>query len=461
MNRTLILLIFFCQITEIGLSQEKVTLSDFNISNYYTLEEAQSNAFSKTETEATYISLEDINPTFSNVDDLEWLKDIATNTKVVLLGETHYSRYIGNLKSRIFFTLNTYSYFPLILIEQPYSQTQYVNHFIHIKEDKEAAKFFDAELNQLVSTKEDSVFFEHLRQWNKDHDDKPIAIGGTDLEFGYKVMLERVLKPYFYELESVSKSKVDSVISLSQSNAFFVAIKPLLEQAKEQELLGQYPFITPAYISNVILNFESTNNALQYEFSYYRQKSIIRNLTSDRFFGSYLKNSKVMLYGGGSHMKSNFQYPDDGNFLSEGSYLTYDYPPTKGKTYSIMLEGMSFALDEMSSLNLNMCMSQGMQYKKIVTRMKGAFDKGLLDKEKPYFMFHDRNDFEKLIVEKAYLNSGNAIMLTDRSWENIMTASTIVTGNLAETIRRIKDKRDLYDSYIFIPYSPLITAREK
>lgn len=461
MNKPLLLLIIVCQISTTAFPQEATTLADFNISNYYSQEEAQNNAFEKSEKEAILISTSDINQTFSNIDDLNWLKDIAVNSKVVLVGETHYSRYIGYLKSRIFFALNTYGYYPLIVIEQSYSQTQYVNHFIHLKEDKAAAEFFNAELNQLVGTKEDSIFFEHLRQWNKEHDDKPVTIGGADLEFSYDVMLERILKPYFYGLKGIDKLKVDSVMALKQSNEFFVEVKPLLEVAKEQKLIGKYPFITTSYISNVILNFESTNNALQLEFGYYRQKSIIRNLTDERFFGSYLNNNKVMLYGGGSHTKTHFQFPDGGNFLSEGSYLTYDYAPTKGKTHSIMLEGMAFILDKMSGRDLNECIGQGMQYKKIVTRMKKAFDKGLLKEDKPYFIFYDRNDFEKLIIEQAYQHNGSAVMLTDKSWASITTTSKTLVGDLAKAVRAVKEKKDLYDSYVFVPYSPLVVARKK
>lgn len=53
----------------------------------------------------------------------------------------------------------------------------------------------------------------------------------------------------------------------------------LLETAKEKGLRGEYPFITPQFIQNVLLNLQSTYWAYEFEFNTYRQKAIIRNLT--------------------------------------------------------------------------------------------------------------------------------------------------------------------------------------
>ena len=93
------------------------------------------------------------------------------------------------------------------------------------------------------------------------------------------------------------------------------------------------------------------------------------------------------MYGGGNHMKSKHYYGVGDNFISEGSYLNFDNESTKGKVYSIMLNGMSFSLGKMKDINLDNSISQGIQYRKIISRMQKAYKEGLLNSNENYFLF--------------------------------------------------------------------------
>lgn len=462
MNKILITLLIGILNISISYSQNIETLEDFGIDKYYSLEETKNNAFSNIEIRPTSISNAEINENFSNIDDLNWLSNISQNNKVILIGETHYSSFIGNIISRIFFAINTYDYYPTIFIEQQYSTTEFVNYFVSIKDDKKANDFFNNELTKYISTDEEAIFYKQIRNWNKKHNDKPLSIGATDLEFNTNRTLNSIIKPYLYELKDMNKSEIDSIINLGLTDEFFKGIAPFTELAKNRKLIGKYPFITHSYIKNIVANLKSTKIAFDSDFNLNRHNAIKRNLTDEKFFGLKLQNSKVMLYGGGNHMKTKSDNNDNGTAPSEGLFLSNEFQPTKGRTYSIMIDGMaSYSLDKMSYRKLDECIKQGTQYRKIVNRLKKAYKKGLLYPNKSYFIFFQRNDFEKLIVGLSYKHDNSSIMISDEDWNKI----TIEIDKLSKEERKLYDEmiveRNMFDSYIFVTKSPIVTARYK
>ena len=75
------------------------------------------------------------------------------------------------------------------------------------------------------------------------------AIGSTDLEWDYPNMCKNIIKPYFEKLKQIKNYNFDRIIEhyKSQENEFFKKIKPLIDLAIEQSLVGEYPFITADY----------------------------------------------------------------------------------------------------------------------------------------------------------------------------------------------------------------------
>ncbi len=447
--------------SSVTFSQTK-SLADFEISEIYSKAEAKENVFENFDIEIETVSLNDVDSDFTRFDDLIWLKSISKENKIVLLGETHCSKNIKNLKNRIIIALNKFDYFPLVIIENPYSFTPFVNHFIQLKSKEESKTFFKKELSNMIYTKEDSIFIEHIRVWNIQNPNKKIQLGCIDLEWQYGKMCEEILKPYFYKLKDIDTGKIDKIIELgkNQSNQFFVEIEPLLAEAKKQNLQGAYPFIDSQYIENVIDNFSATNNTIRYSFDYYRQKAIIDKIKSDNYFGDYFKNQKVIMHGGGDHMKSKFFYPNGGNFLSEGSYLNYDFKFTKNKVFSIMISGLSFSLGEMKDINLDDCVSQGAVYKSILKRMQSAYNADLLKENKNYFLFGLRTDFEKFIISKSYEYKNSGIIIPENEWHKITAYSTELNAEKRKTIENENEERIAFDVYIYIPNSPITIARK-
>ena len=443
-------------------SQNK-SLADFEISEIYSKEEAKENVYNHLDINVETVSLKDIESDFANINDLEWLKPISKQYKVVLLGESHYSRNISNLKNRIIFALNEFDYFPLVITEQPYSLTPFINHYLQINSEKEANTFFRKELSNMITTKEDSIFIEHIKHWNAQNPNKKIQVGCRDLEWSWVGMCEHILKPYFYKLQNADKLEIDRLIELGKkrSNQFFTEIQPFLIKAEKQNLKGTYSFIDYRYIQNVIDNFSATNNALRYSFDYYRQTALIDKIENENYFGDYLKNQKVIIHGGGEHMKSRFCYPNGGNFLSEGSYLNFDYNFTKNKVFSIMLDGLSFSLGEMKDVNIKDCISPGMQYKSILRRMQNAYKAKVLQSDKNYFLFGERNDFEKFIISKSYEYQEKGIIIPEKEWSKITEYSKELNDEKRKTIESENEDRIDYDINIYIPYSPIMVARKR
>jgi len=75
---------------------------------YPSEDEVNESFFSSEGFRVSPLQTDDINPEFSNIDDLSWLQPLVRDCRVVLLGETHYFQYIHHLRNRLLFALNTF-----------------------------------------------------------------------------------------------------------------------------------------------------------------------------------------------------------------------------------------------------------------------------------------------------------------------------------------------------------------
>ncbi len=431
------------------------TLNDYGIREYPAKDSVEKTFFNPADIGFSKISEEDINSDFSNVKDLAWLQKIAREKKVIFLGELHYSTFVHNFCNRALFAINEADYYPLLIIEQQYSLTPYVNYFLSQTDDAKANEFFKNNLSEQVNTVDDSLLYQDIRRWNKTHIDKPIQVGFIDMEWNRKATLNNILKPYFTKLVT-DQTKLDSLFNLGLTEGFMHGIKPLLDNALEGKLVGDFPFITSEYIQNVINNLQTTLDC-KTDYMATRQKGIIHNLTDEHVFGKYLKSSKVLFHGGGYHMATHVKDSAGYNFLREGSYFTYDFPETKGKTYSIMLEWIALQLGDMSKIDPRKGF-MGQEYKKLITRMKDAYNAGLLKADKPYFTFSSRDEFADLIIHQEYLNDHSALLLNSFNWGDMLKKAD-GHKDILDLINSKKAEIGLYDSYIMVPYSTIETMR--
>lgn len=447
----------FCQT---GDSTRTNKLHSLGLYPYPAAEEFKNNILSDSLIKAQPVSADDINDSFTNTNDLEWLKDIAKNNKVVLLGEEHYHEFISNIRNRILFYLNTVDYYPLIVLEAQYSYTGYVNYYINLKDDKEAGKFFDDVMCSLVSSVEEYDLFRHIRRWNMLNPSKKITVGFSDIEHNYWATIKNILLPYFRKIDRDLEIKTDS-LSEQELGALLPKFFSLLQKAKEINLTGDYPFLTPQYISNVITNLESIYNSSNYQFDYYRQKAIVRNLTDKNYLGNFLINGKALLHGGAYHMTTHFSYPENGNFLREGSYLNEDFNPTKGKVYSISFHSFFRSLGKAADINLDSCVVQGGGYRYLLGRWQTAYKEKLISCD-DYLIDFEISDFHKLFlkIESGFNNS--PIVINSINWQAAMNiAKQNKNINLFNIIKYWEPDHNRYDKHIFIPGSPFIEAMKR
>ena len=441
--------------------KKKIPLHEFGLIEYPSFKQVEKSIFEETDIFFSPITPEDINSDFSNIEDLLWLKEIAESNKVILLGENHYFKYIQHLRNRIYFAINMWDYYPLIILEQQYSKTPFINHYVMIKDD-ELAEEYAMDIYGLIHNESEFTLIKHIRRWNINYPEKPLHIGYTDIEHDYKTTINKIIIPYFKKIDSsISQVKINDE---SDFGELLTRLDSLIIVARETDLHGRYQFISHQYIQNVIENLRSFYYSKYYDFSFYRQKAIIRNLTDPGYLGEYFANGKVLIHGGSYHTPTHFPYPDGGNFLREGSYLTFENLNTIGKTYSIAFEGLTYSLSEMHNINLASCLHTGSNYSGIVRRLQNAYTQGLIETDEFYFAydFNLQNDpILKHVIKESYGSNNHPLRLTSVSWENILKKSDEKSTLFYESVKAQKEKINKYDSYIFVPQSPIIKARRK
>ena len=60
--------------------------------------------------------------------------------------------------------MNTYDYFPLIILERPFTYTAFVNYYLQFEDDNEAEVFYEKNLLQIVNTEEEYDLLQHIRR---------------------------------------------------------------------------------------------------------------------------------------------------------------------------------------------------------------------------------------------------------------------------------------------------------
>jgi hypothetical protein len=403
------------------------------------------------------LSNDDINNDFSNISDLKWLESIAKKNKVLMLGEGHYFRFVDNIRNRILFYANTVDYYPLIVMEKQYSITPFINHYLNIKDDKEAEKYLLTKVNDMINTEEDHILLKHIRRWNKKYPTKKIAVGYSDIEHDYVTTMKKIIEPYFkkYNKDFSIDPKTFDRFGYSEQ---FINLKNLFAKAKKKNLIGDYPFITPQYISNVISNLEALFYATYQDFNYFRQKAIINNLTDINFLGQYLKNGKIIIHGGSYHT-AKINLPGNGNFLREGSYLTFENKDSKNKTYSICFHPYARSLGEMANISKDSCVQQGSYYYQTLNKWQDAYKKGLITKDDLLFEMK-LDDYDKLLLKLSIDHNNSSLLLTKIDWKSIMLIAK-EKDQLYTNMRYTNDTYKDYDINIFMPGSPLTIANRK
>lgn len=448
------------QATEEAKKNVKELLSNMGICPYPEKEELEDSVLDPKFMRGLTLSEADINQDFSNLDDLKWLESIAKKSKVFLFGEWHYFQVIHHLRNRILFALNTFDSYPLVIEEKQYSISGYLDYYIGIEDDQEAQTFYQDVIYDLVNEEEGFIFLEHLRRWNHMFPEKRIHYGASDVEHDYTSTLRRVIVPYFKKADPAFDIDFDN-FSFLDLEALIPDLQKRLKTAKAKNIIGEFPFLTPQYIECVIENLRSLFLCYRYEFNYYRQKAMIRNLTDSRFFGKYFRKGKVMVYGGGFHTTTHFPYPEGGNFYREGSYLTYDFGPTKGKTFSLMVQGIAYKFGSMADVDMKNTLHHGSGYRNYVQSFQGAYKQKLVSPEDHYYFSRKLDDWDKFTFSVAYDYDHKPLLIQKIDWEGLLAKAKATSKDLYGTIRSTKDFYDRYDLYLLVFRSSITHVKMK
>lgn len=419
------------------------------ICKYPELKDLDSCLFSQNEISVDTLKIEDINRNYDNISDMEWLKPVADEYKVVAVGEHHHLSYNSYFQKKILFALNTYSYFPYLVIELPYSYGEFVNYYLAIKDDEQAEKFWQTVMCKFF--KFNWSLFPAIRDWNKLHPEKTIKVGCSDLEHEYMSTIKNILVPYF--------KKVDPTVNLrfnkDSIDYFFSKAEELLNQAKKNKIIGAYPFINAAYIENVIENLKPTikyykgpHNNNDFGAQTFRFGWMIRNLTDKKFLGNYIRKEKVMMWGGAIHFYTRKEFFNnwDNRNKTEGYYLMHQFKPTKNKVYSIHLNTIGLSVkDSIRQIDPRLGFLVEPQLIKLCKEHVISYNEPVV--------YSNVTELQNFILKLSYSYPQYAFRIKDLELNKISNKK-FIGGNGFTALGELVDLTD-FNTTIFVPYSPI------
>ncbi len=345
------------------------------------------------------------------------------------------------------------------MFECQYSSTPYINYYLDIEDDSTAEQFFSDELVFLLTYEDEHNRLSEIRRWNIKFPEKWIHIGCSDIEHNYASTLNRILIPYFQQIDPTLDISVPD-LTLEEIQQLIPEFRAILEEAAGLGIVGTYPFITSDYIENVLDNLESTCIAKidRQNFNQYRQAAIIRNLTSPDFFGEYFESGKVIIFAGFFHTGTHQAFPLEDDYFTEGAYLNSEYEPTQGQTYSLVLMGYAYTLDAMSEIDISACGHLGSEYRNTITNMGRAFQEEMINDDDRILVW-PIDDFDRLLLSSASESDFHPVRITEFDFEGIVQAAELISSEYAVQLRsRINWSIGNHDACILIPWSPIVTA---
>lgn len=390
------------------------------------------------------IGISDINDEFGNISDMEWLLAIAGNYNIVAIGESHHLKFNNFIFRRILFAVNSFDYFPTLVLELPYSYTGYINYYLKIEDDVKAREFCDTVLSKI--DKAGIPTFREIRSWNKLHRDKIISVGCSDLEQNLGLSINYILNSYFKKIVPESK------LIVNNENIFIYldSCQRYIDTAKKLNLTGDYPFQTPEYMASVFENLKSSVRIKLDAKNFYnhseRYKIMIRNVTDDRFLGNQVANDKCIFFGGSQHFRILNKGDDKDAINTEGYYLANSFKPTMGKMYAINLHTKAISIeDSIQRINPNLNFTQETDLIKLYKERK-------INLNEPVIMGFSFSEFDKYIYLLSHKYPNDAIRIKEFNVDSVI--------NKLEGFSRFmeyiysKTLQD-YNANIIIPYSPV------
>ncbi|HLN73649.1 MAG: hypothetical protein ACM3O8_00190 [Methylococcaceae bacterium] len=398
------------------------------------------------------IKLAQINDQFSNVPSLDWLKPIAEKNKIVAIGESHHLRFNQYLMKDILFSLNKFDHFSLLVLELNYSYAGYFNYYLSLDNDNEAKVFSDSVLTKIFP--QYVSLMAEIRNWNKLYPEKKIQVGCSDLEHDFMKTIQLILNPYLLKTDP----KADVSYSVKDTlKGYLARAKEIIEQAKKENVIGDYSFQTPQYMESVYENLASSIPIKidPKNFNDHSQRFLvmIRNVTDKRFLGKQVADEKSVFYGGSEHFRIvdaedyfsvNFGM-NDNRKNTEGYFLAHSFEPTKGNVYTIRLNTLAVSIeDSIQRINPNLRFTTETDLIKLYKAGKIKLNEPVLG---PY-----PSEFDKYIYKLSYKYPNYAFRIKNIDLD---AALKNYEGFTRFTLFINLNSYTDYNTNIVIPYSPV------
>jgi hypothetical protein len=389
----------------------------------------------------------------SETKDLDWLKDKVKDNKVFFFGEGHWCQGIHNMSHRIILELAKNYRLGAVFLELPYSHSGYYNYYISLKDDKDAENFFQKELDFLVSDTSAESLLRMLRNWNVNNPAGKITIGCNDMEWGAFQTISRVLVPYFKKLDP--KFSIDEFIgdlSTEQLKALIKKLNTNLAVATKKNFIGNWPFLTPAYIGNVIRNLNDTFacSLAGDKWMAVRQKAFIRNTTDPKYNGAAFDSPLVFIHGGGWHAKKNLIGGKNG--MPDATFLNNHFEKTKGKVYSLTIDYLALNFKPVSDFSFKTHFGSADTYNELVERFQRSLSRGGANVDDYYFCWDTPSLFYHLVIKMAYQQGFNALRFGAINWDSLKK-------NHGDSFQRDLENFKSYDDYLLVLKSPIEKTR--
>lgn len=398
------------------------------------------------------LSDKDINDFFNNINDLSWIKTIADSNNVVLLGENHYFEISAHLRNRIFFTLNTFDYYPWLILEKQYSYTPFVNYFLSLK-GKDSLNFYNKYLTHIINDEETLVLLKHVKRWNNISQEKQLSIGYSDIEHNYNSTIEHLLIPYLKSI-GMHDIKCNHIENIDELDSIVNTIKQKIDIIKSKN----NSFLSNREIDNIIVNLEKTikaynlNNSDGFRaFSSIRNPQYIKNILS--FKGE--KNTKFVVFGGSQHFREPSYTQDSSNVFN---YLNYFHEPTKNKVCNIFLSVINYTYKGLD-IDANKVNKMGKGYKNLVKDAQqikdtlGTLDISVSVFSKPY-------EFIKELNLNGCLNGNKPFLFNQVYWKNRIASYKDLGRKEYRVAQNYYHYYTSFKKTIIIPQSEIINCIE-
>jgi hypothetical protein len=274
-----------------------------------------------------------------------------------------------------------------------------------------------------------------------------MPVGFSDLEHNLLVTINTILNPYFRKL---GFKTIPDINKYGDYIEFYLEEgDSLIDQAKNKNIIGEFPFQTPEYMESVLENLITSikikmdpKNSNDFTARY---QVMIHNVTDDRFLGKKVSEGKTLFFGGFEHFRTLNDGSNKKATTTEGYFLAHSFEPTNGKVYSIFMNNKAVSIQDSIQ-----CIDPRLGFK-TETELIRLFKERKIKLNEPV-LGPFPSELDKFIYGLSYQYPNYAIRIRKINLDNILKKyEGFVRFMEYNNIKELQD----YNTNIIIPYSPV------